>query len=101
LLVAFVITVLSDLRLTCLQEWQPRIPLEGPEQAACSYPLSKDDSGSDTVEQRDNKRKRRMASFNLVPGGGGHNYTGILTKSIVFSGALIAFLAGMTITVPL
>ena len=34
-----------------------------------------------------------MASFNLVHGGGG-NYTGFLTRSIVFSGALIAFLAG-------
>jgi hypothetical protein len=35
-----------------------------------------------------------MAGFNLVPGGRGYNYTGILTRSIVFSGALIAFLAG-------
>jgi hypothetical protein len=35
-----------------------------------------------------------MASFGLVPGGGGHNYTGVLTRSIVFSGALLAFLAG-------
>jgi hypothetical protein len=35
-----------------------------------------------------------MAGFDLVPGGGGHNYTGVLTRSIVFSGALIAFLAG-------
>jgi hypothetical protein len=35
-----------------------------------------------------------MAGFNLVPGGRGYNYTGVLTKSIVFSGALIAFLAG-------
>lgn len=35
-----------------------------------------------------------MAGFTLVPGSGGGNYTGVLTKSIVFSGALIAFLAG-------
>ena len=35
-----------------------------------------------------------MAGFNLVRGGRGHNYTGILTRSIVFSGALLAFLAG-------
>lgn len=35
-----------------------------------------------------------MAGFDLVPGGGSHNYTGILTRSIVFSGTLIAFLAG-------
>jgi hypothetical protein len=37
-----------------------------------------------------------MASFNLIAGEGGHNYTGILTRSIVFSGALIAFLASMS-----
>lgn len=39
-----------------------------------------------------------MASFNLVPGGGGQNYTGFLTRSIVFSGALIAFLASTGLT---
>ena len=30
----------------------------------------------------------------LVPGGLGRNYTGMLTRSIVFSGALFVFLAG-------
>ena len=40
-----------------------------------------------------------MAGSSLVPSGYGHNYTGMLTRSIVFSGALIIFLAttGMTI----
>jgi hypothetical protein len=40
-----------------------------------------------------------MANFSLVPAGHGVNYTGMLTRSIVFSGALILFLAasGMTI----
>ncbi|KIX94975.1 uncharacterized protein Z520_09285 [Fonsecaea multimorphosa CBS 102226] len=40
-----------------------------------------------------------MADFSLVPGGHGSNYTGMLTRSIVFSGALFVFLAasGMTI----
>lgn len=35
-----------------------------------------------------------MAGFDLIPGNGSHNYTGVLTRSIVFSGALLAFLAG-------
>ncbi len=35
-----------------------------------------------------------MAGFDLVPGHESHNYTGILTRSIVFSGTLLAFLAG-------
>ena len=39
-----------------------------------------------------------MAGFNLVPGGPGHNYTGMLTRSIVFSGALIVFLVGTGLT---
>lgn len=40
-----------------------------------------------------------MANFSLVPAGHGTNYTGMLTRSIVFTGALILFLAasGMTI----
>ena len=40
-----------------------------------------------------------MANFSLVPAGHGHNYTGMLTRSIVFTAALILFLAatGMTI----
>lgn len=40
-----------------------------------------------------------MANFSLVPTGHGVNYTGMLTRSIVFTGALILFLAasGMTI----
>ncbi len=40
-----------------------------------------------------------MAGFNLVPGGAGHNYTGMLTRSIVFSGALVFFLAASAMTV--
>ena len=39
-----------------------------------------------------------MAGFNLVPGGTGHNYTGMLTRSIVFSGALLVFLVGTGLT---
>lgn len=37
--------------------------------------------------------------FSLVPSGRGNNYTGMLTRSIVFTGVLIVFLAatGMTI----
>jgi hypothetical protein len=35
-----------------------------------------------------------MADFSLVPSGHGSNYTGMLTRSIVFSGALFVFLAG-------
>jgi len=40
-----------------------------------------------------------MSDFALVPSGHGSNYTGMLTRSIVFSGALFVFLAasGMTI----
>jgi hypothetical protein len=40
-----------------------------------------------------------MADFSLVPSGHGSNYTGMLTRSIVFTGALILFLitTGMTI----
>jgi len=40
-----------------------------------------------------------MADFSLVPSGHGTNYTGMLTRSIVFSAALFVFLAatGMTI----
>jgi hypothetical protein len=40
-----------------------------------------------------------MADFSLTPSGYGNNYTGMLTRSIVFSGALLVFLAasGMTI----
>lgn len=40
-----------------------------------------------------------MANFSLVPAGHGNNYTGMLTRSIVFTGALTLFLAttGMTI----
>ncbi|KAJ9646765.1 hypothetical protein H2204_000457 [Knufia peltigerae] len=40
-----------------------------------------------------------MADFSLVPSGHGSNYTGMLTRSIVFSVALFVFLAasGMTI----
>ncbi|EXJ94870.1 hypothetical protein A1O1_03268 [Capronia coronata CBS 617.96] len=40
-----------------------------------------------------------MPDFSLVPSGHGSNYTGMLTRSIVFSGALLVFLAasGMTI----
>ncbi|RMD40147.1 hypothetical protein DV735_g4984, partial [Chaetothyriales sp. CBS 134920] len=34
-----------------------------------------------------------MAGFSLVPGGRGSNYTGMLTRSIVFSIALFVFLA--------
>jgi hypothetical protein len=36
----------------------------------------------------------KMAGFDLVPSGTGHNYTGMLTRSIVFSGALLVFLVG-------
>ena len=36
-----------------------------------------------------------MADFSLVPSGEGTNYTGMLTRSIVFSAALFVFLAGM------
>jgi hypothetical protein len=39
-----------------------------------------------------------MAGFNLVPGGTGHNYTGMLTRSIVFSAALLVFLVGTGLT---
>ena len=39
-----------------------------------------------------------MAGFDLVPGGTGHNYTGMLTRSIVFSGTLIVFLVGTGLT---
>lgn len=39
-----------------------------------------------------------MAGFNLVPGGTGHNYTGMFTRSIVFSGALLVFLVGTGLT---
>lgn len=35
-----------------------------------------------------------MADFSLVPSGHGTNYTGMLTRSIVFSVALLVFLAG-------
>lgn len=35
-----------------------------------------------------------MADFSLVPSGQGTNYTGMLTRSIVFSAALFVFLAG-------
>lgn len=35
-----------------------------------------------------------MADFSLVPSGHGTNYTGMLTRSIVFSAALFVFLAG-------
>jgi hypothetical protein len=40
-----------------------------------------------------------MANFSLIPAGHGSNYTGMLTRSIVFTGALILFLitTGMTI----
>lgn len=40
-----------------------------------------------------------MAGFSLVPSGRGHNYTGMLTRSIVFTTVLFVFLAttGMTI----
>lgn len=41
--------------------------------------------------------QRRMADFSLVPSGHGSNYTGMLTRSIVFSGALLVFLAGALI----
>lgn len=36
-----------------------------------------------------------MADFSLRPSGNGNNYTGMLTRSIVFSVALLVFLAGM------
>jgi len=32
--------------------------------------------------------------FDLVPRSSGRNYTGILTKTIVYVGTLLAFLAG-------
>lgn len=32
--------------------------------------------------------------FDLVPGGTGRNYTGILTKTIVYTGTLFLFLIG-------
>jgi hypothetical protein len=35
-----------------------------------------------------------MADFSLVPSGHGTNYTGMLTRSIIFSAALFVFLAG-------
>ncbi|KEF63139.1 uncharacterized protein A1O9_01115 [Exophiala aquamarina CBS 119918] len=40
-----------------------------------------------------------MADFTLIPSGSGNGYTGMLTRSIVFSGTLLVFLAasGMTI----
>lgn len=40
-----------------------------------------------------------MAGFGLIPGGYGQNYTGMLTRSIVFSGALLVFLitTGLTL----
>lgn len=34
-----------------------------------------------------------MADFSLIPSGSVHNYTGMLTRSIVFSAALLVFLA--------
>ncbi|RMZ75698.1 hypothetical protein DV738_g5348, partial [Chaetothyriales sp. CBS 135597] len=40
-----------------------------------------------------------MAGFSLVPGGRGANYTGMLTRSIVFSIALFVFLAGTGLTI--
>lgn len=40
-----------------------------------------------------------MANFSLVPLGRGNNYTGMLTRSIVFSGALIVFLVATGLTV--
>ena len=40
-----------------------------------------------------------MAGFTLVPGSSGHNYTGMLTRSIVFSGALVFFLAATAMTI--
>ncbi|RMZ87681.1 hypothetical protein DV736_g5090, partial [Chaetothyriales sp. CBS 134916] len=40
-----------------------------------------------------------MASFSLVPGGRGTNYTGMLTRSIIFSIALFIFLAGTGLTI--
>ncbi|EXJ88758.1 hypothetical protein A1O3_01822 [Capronia epimyces CBS 606.96] len=40
-----------------------------------------------------------MADFSLVPGGHGHNYTGMLTRSIVFSGALFVFLVASGLTI--
>lgn len=41
-----------------------------------------------------------MAGYTLIPGERGQNYTGILTRSIVFSGALVLFLAGKKTTSP-
>lgn len=40
-----------------------------------------------------------MANFSLVPTGHGVNYTGMLTRSIVFTGALAVFLAATGITI--
>jgi hypothetical protein len=40
-----------------------------------------------------------MADFSLMPSGYGNNYTGMLTRSIVFSGALLVFLAASGMTV--
>ncbi|KIV96298.1 hypothetical protein PV10_00180 [Exophiala mesophila] len=40
-----------------------------------------------------------MADFSLVPSGSVHNYTGMLTRSIVFSAALLVFLASSGLTI--
>ncbi|KAJ9263470.1 hypothetical protein DTO271D3_2181 [Paecilomyces variotii] len=37
--------------------------------------------------------------FDLVPGGSGRNYTGILTKTIVYTGSLLVFLAAFGLTI--
>jgi len=39
-----------------------------------------------------------MAGFSLVPSERGHNYTGMLTRSIVFSAALLVFLSATGLT---
>jgi len=41
-----------------------------------------------------------MVELSLVPGGAGTNYTGMLTRSIVFSAALLVFLAGNATSMP-
>lgn len=40
-----------------------------------------------------------MANLSLVPAGHGTNYTGMLTRSIVFTGALALFLATSGLTI--
>jgi len=41
-----------------------------------------------------------MAGFELIPGSGRGNYTGFMTRSIVFSASMIAFMTSELFSYP-